>query len=47
MSEAEKLAIYLEKLKVLSFENLQEKNTTAIQALKEALNYIEGEMIGY
>lgn len=47
MSEAEKLTIYLEKLKTLSFENLQEKNTTAIQALKEALNYIEGEMIGY
>ena len=47
MSEAEKLTIYLEKLKVLSFENLQEKNITAIEALKEALNYIEGEMIGY
>jgi hypothetical protein len=47
MSEAEKLTIYLEKLKTLSFEKLEEKNTTAIQALKEALNYIEGEMIGY
>ncbi|MDP2077135.1 MAG: hypothetical protein Q8J85_03750 [Sulfuricurvum sp.] len=47
MSEEEKLTIYLEKLKALSFENLKEKNTTAIQALKEALNYIEGEMIGY
>lgn len=47
MSEAEKLTIYLEKLKALSFENLQEKNTTAIQALKKALSYIEGEMIGY
>ncbi len=47
MSEVEKLAIYLEKLKVLSYENLQEKSTTAIEALREALNYIEGEMIGY
>lgn len=47
MSEAEKLAIYLERLKVLSQENLQEKNTTAIEALREAFNYIEGEMIGY
>lgn len=47
MSEAEKLTVYLERLKTLSFENLQEKKTTAIQALKEALNYIEGEMIGY
>lgn len=47
MSEAEKLAIYLERLKILANENLQEKNTTAIEALKKALNYIEGEMIGY
>lgn len=47
MSEAEKLTIYLERLKTLSFENLQEKSITAIEALKEALNYIEGEMIGY
>ncbi len=47
MSEVEKLTIYLERLKVLSHENVQEKNITAIQALKEALNYIEGEMIGY
>lgn len=47
MSEAEKLTIYLERLKILSLENLQEKNITAIEALKEALNYIEGEMIGY
>lgn len=47
MSEAEKLTIYLEKLRILAYENLQVKNTTAIQALKEALNYIEGEMMGY
>ncbi len=47
MSETEKLAIYLEKLKLLSYEFLEGKNTTALQALKEAINYIEGEMIGY
>lgn len=47
MSETEKLTVYLEKLKRLSFELLQEKDITAIQALQEALNYIEGEMIGY
>lgn len=47
MNEAEKLSVYLERLKVLSYENLQEKNTTALEAIKEALNYIEGEMIGY
>jgi hypothetical protein len=47
MSEEEKLTVYLEKLKVLSAQNLRDKNTTALQALKEALSYIEGEMIGY
>lgn len=47
MSEEEKLTVYLERLKILSYEYLQEKNTTALQALKEALNYVEGEMIGY
>jgi hypothetical protein len=47
MSEEEKLTIYLEKLKIISAETLRDKNITALQALKEALNYIEGEMVGY
>lgn len=47
MTEAEKLAVYLDKLKALAEEILERKETTAIQALKEALHYIEGEMIGY
>lgn len=47
MSEEEKLKVYLEKLKVLAYESIQDKNTTAFQALKKALNYIEGEMTGY
>lgn len=47
MSEAEKLDIYLDKLKALSTELLHEKEATALQALKEALHYIEGEMTGY
>jgi len=47
MNEEEKLRHYLEKLKVLAEEKLGVKDKTAIQALKEALNYIEGEMIGY
>jgi len=46
MSEEEKLKVYLEKLKVLSEEKLDGK-ITAIQALKESLNIIEGEFIGY
>lgn len=47
MTEYEKLIIYIEKLKEISIQNLQDKDITAIQALKQALNYIEGEMIGY
>lgn len=47
MNEEEKLTIYLERLKILSLEKLEDKKTTALTALKEALNYIEGEMIGY
>jgi len=47
MSEEEKLKVYLEKLKRLSFEKIKEKDVTALQALKESLNYIEGEMTGY
>ena len=47
MNEEELLNIYLEKLKLLSLERLQEKNISVIQALKESLNYIEGEMKGY
>ncbi len=47
MNEEELLNIYLEKLKLLSLERLQEKNISVIQALKESLNYIEGEMRGY
>ena len=46
MSEEEKLKVYLERLKVLAEDRL-DKNTTAMQALKESLNIIEGEMVGY
>ena len=46
MSEEEKLRVYLERLKVLAEEKLSGKKT-AIQALKESLNIIEGEMLGY
>ena len=46
MSEEEKLMVYIERLKLLSLEKLGQ-NKTAMQALKESLNYIEGEMTGY
>jgi len=47
MNEEELLKIYLDKLTKLSLEKLHERNISALQALKEALNYIEGEMRGY
>jgi len=47
MSEEEKLKIYLHKLQVLSLEKVKDKKLSAIKALKESLNYIEGEMVGY
>ena len=46
MSEEEKLKVYLERLKVLAQEKVGNK-TRAMQALKEALNIIEGELTGY
>jgi len=46
MNEEEKLKVYLARLKVLAEEKLENK-TTAMQALKESLNIIEGELLGY
>ncbi|MDQ7044939.1 MAG: hypothetical protein Q9M32_03375 [Sulfurimonas sp.] len=47
MTEEEKLEFYLEKIRILAKEKLGKKDTSAMQALKEALNYVEGEFIGY
>ncbi len=47
MNEEEKLKLYLERLKQLALEKIKDKNISAIRALKESLNYIEGEMTGY
>jgi len=47
MNEEEKLNFFLQKLEILAKENLEKPNTSAIEALKEALNYIESEFIGY
>ena len=47
MHEEELLQVYLDKLAKLSLEKLHERKISALQALKEALNCIEGEMRGY
>jgi len=47
MNEEEKLKFYLEKVTMLAKENIQKENTSALQALREALNFVESEMTGY
>lgn len=47
MHDEENLKIYLKKLEELAYERLQERNITPLEAIREALNYIEGEMKGY
>lgn len=47
MHDEENLKIYLKKLEELAYERLKERNLTPLEAIREALNYIEGEMQGY
>jgi len=47
MPHEELLELYLEKLRLLAHEKLKENNISVIEALKEALVYLEGEMQGY
>lgn len=45
MNKEENLKIYIEKLHKLALEKLQERDVTPLEAIREALNYIEGEML--
>lgn len=47
MNQEELLNLYLEKLRVLALEKIEENNLSVIEALKESLLYLEGEMQGY
>ena len=47
MDKEKLLSLYLEKLRMLTLEKLNEENITVIEALKTSLLYIEGEMQGY
>ena len=47
MNKEELLSLYLEKLRMLTLEKLNEENITVMEALKKSLLYIEGEMQGY
>jgi len=47
MNQEELLNLYLEKLRVMSFEKLEDDTFSVIEALKESIVYLEGEMQGY
>ena len=47
MNQEELLDLYLEKLRLLCLEKLQENDSSIIEALKASILYLEGEMQGY
>lgn len=47
MNNEELLALYLEKLRLLAEEKLEQTNITVLNVLKASLIYLEGEMQGY
>ena len=47
MNQEELLDLYLEKLRLICLEKLQEEQSSVIEALKASLVYLEGEMQGY
>lgn len=47
MNKDELLDLYLEKLRRLCQEKLEEENLSVIEALKASIIYLEGEMQGY
>lgn len=47
MNSQELLDLYLKKLRLLCQERLEEGNLSVIEALKESILYLEGEMQGY
>jgi|AGBJ01.1.fsa_nt_gi hypothetical protein len=47
MDQNELLDLYLEKLRLLALEKMEENNLSVIEALKASILYLEGEMQGY
>ena len=47
MDKEELLSLYLEKLRILTLEKLNEENITVMEVLKKSLLYLEGELQGY
>lgn len=47
MNQEELLNLYLEKLRMISIEKIKEDKLSVIEALKESIVFLEGEMQGY
>lgn len=47
MENEELLDLYLEKLRQLALEKLENDHLTVLEALKASLLFLEGEMTGY
>ncbi len=47
MNKEELLDLYLEKLRLISLDKLEDNKLSVIEALKESIVYLEGEMQGY
>ncbi|CAA6808638.1 MAG: Unknown protein [uncultured Sulfurovum sp.] len=48
MNNEELLNLYLEKLRLLTLESLNEqKNLSVMEALKKSMVFLEGELTGY
>ena len=45
MNQEEQLKMYIQRVEALALEYIHERNITAFEALKEAMNFIEGEML--
>lgn len=47
MDKEELLNLYLEKLRLYALEKIEQNDASVLEALKDALTYLEGEMTGY
>ena len=47
MSEEELLRVYLQRVSQIALERLREQDIRALDAIQEALHYLQGEMQGY
>ena len=47
MNNEELLNLYLEKLRLMCIEKMNEKEISVLNALKESIAFLEGELSGY